>query len=140
MKPGEETCMPLCILSGISVLQVRLKDFVYTIRKYCFYFVEYAFMPHFIKSLADISISNARYTTFRGTHSIRQFPLHFPSRASPCAIRFQKHSNLLYFRQSDRLLSFLSSVLLCLRLPRCCFSVINIYNNIWKAKLITKKQ
>ena len=23
------------------------------------------------------------------THSIRQFPLHFPSRASPCAIRFQ---------------------------------------------------
>ena len=27
------------------------------------------------------------------THSIRQFPLHFPSRASPCAIRFQTHSN-----------------------------------------------
>jgi len=26
------------------------------------------------------------------THSIRQFPLHFPSRASPCAIRFQTHS------------------------------------------------
>jgi hypothetical protein len=25
------------------------------------------------------------------THSIRQFPLHFPSRASPCAIKFQKH-------------------------------------------------
>jgi hypothetical protein len=23
------------------------------------------------------------------THSIRQFPLHFPSRASPCAITFQ---------------------------------------------------
>jgi len=23
------------------------------------------------------------------THSIRQFPLHFPSRASPCAIAFQ---------------------------------------------------
>jgi hypothetical protein len=42
-----------------------------------------------------ISGSNAGYTTFRGrarvlaTHSIRQFPLHFPSRASPCAIRFQ---------------------------------------------------
>jgi len=41
--------------------------------------------------------SNAGYTTFRGsvrvlaTHSIRQFPLHFPSRASPCAIRFQTH-------------------------------------------------
>jgi hypothetical protein len=45
-----------------------------------------------------ISASNAEYTTFRGnvrvlaTHSIRQFPLHFPSRASPCAIRFQTHS------------------------------------------------
>jgi hypothetical protein len=27
------------------------------------------------------------------THSIRQFPLHFPFRASPCAIRFQTLSN-----------------------------------------------
>jgi hypothetical protein len=42
-----------------------------------------------------ISISNAGYTTLWGsvrvlvTHSIRQFPLHFPSRASPCVIRFQ---------------------------------------------------
>jgi len=26
------------------------------------------------------------------THSIRQFPLHFPSCASPCAIRFQLYS------------------------------------------------
>jgi len=26
------------------------------------------------------------------THSIRQFPLHFPSRASPCAITFQLKS------------------------------------------------
>jgi hypothetical protein len=26
------------------------------------------------------------------THSIRQFPLHFPSRASPCAVRFQLDS------------------------------------------------
>ena len=45
-----------------------------------------------------ISFSNAGYTTFRrsvrvlATHSISQFPLHFPSRASPCAIRFQTHS------------------------------------------------
>ena len=44
------------------------------------------------------SVSNAGYTTFRGsvrvlaTLSIRQFPLHLPSRASPCAIRFQTHS------------------------------------------------
>jgi hypothetical protein len=27
------------------------------------------------------------------THSIRQFPFHFPSHASPCAIRFQLESN-----------------------------------------------
>ena len=42
-----------------------------------------------------ISVSNAGYTTFRGrvrvlaTHCIRQFPLHFPSRASPCATTFR---------------------------------------------------
>jgi len=46
-----------------------------------------------------ISGSNAGYTMFRGsarvlaTLSIRQFPLHFPSRASPCAITFQLESN-----------------------------------------------
>ena len=45
-----------------------------------------------------ISVSKAGYTTFRGrvrvlaTHSIRQFPLHFPSRASPCANRFRTSS------------------------------------------------
>ena len=45
-----------------------------------------------------ISGSNVGYTMFRGsvrvlvTHSIRHFPLHFPSRASPCATRFQTHS------------------------------------------------
>jgi hypothetical protein len=31
--------------------------------------------------------------TVLATHSIRQFPLHFPSRASPCAITFQLDSN-----------------------------------------------
>jgi hypothetical protein len=41
-----------------------------------------------------ISVSNAGYTIFRGsvrvlaTHSIHQFPLHFPSHASPCGITF----------------------------------------------------
>jgi len=30
------------------------------------------------------------------THSIRQFPLHFPSRASPCAITFQLDSTEIY--------------------------------------------
>jgi len=49
-----------------------------------------------------ISVSNAGYTTFRGsvrvlaTHSIRQFPLHFPSRASPRAITFQMDSTSFY--------------------------------------------
>jgi hypothetical protein len=46
-----------------------------------------------------ISGSNARYTTFRGsvrllaTHFICQLLLHFPSRASPCAITFQLNVN-----------------------------------------------
>ena len=46
-----------------------------------------------------ISVSNAGYTTLRGrvrvlaTHSIRQFPLHFPTRASPCAITFRRQYN-----------------------------------------------
>ena len=31
------------------------------------------------------------------THSIRRFPLHFPSRASPCAITFQLESTFLWF-------------------------------------------
>jgi hypothetical protein len=57
------------------------------------------------------------------THSIRQFPLHFPSHASPCAIRFRKHSTqaiLFYFckTKNDRLLHkrvkfFLLVVTLC---------------------------
>jgi len=47
-----------------------------------------------------ISGSNAGYTKFRGSvrvlapHSIRQFPLHFFSRASQCAITFQLDSTI----------------------------------------------
>jgi len=37
------------------------------------------------------------------THSIRQFPLHFPSRASPCAIRFRKSSKIEGFRPVPKL-------------------------------------
>jgi len=33
------------------------------------------------------------------TQSIRQFPLHFPSRASPCAITFQQDSTYSYCKQ-----------------------------------------
>ena len=46
-----------------------------------------------------ISISNAGNTTFRDrvrvlvTHSSRQFPLHFPSRALPCATTFRTQYN-----------------------------------------------
>ena len=49
-----------------------------------------------------INCSKAEYTMFRGsvrvlaTHSIRQFPPHFPSRASPCAIAFQLDSSTSY--------------------------------------------
>ena len=41
------------------------------------------------------------------THSIRQFPLHFPFRASPCAITFQLESNAVYtmFRGSVRVMA-----------------------------------
>jgi hypothetical protein len=48
-----------------------------------------------------IGVSNAGYATFRGsvrvlaTHSIHQFPLHFPTFASPYAIRFKTRSTYL---------------------------------------------
>ena len=51
-----------------------------------------------------ISGSNVGYTKFQGSvkvlasHSIRQFPLHFPSRASPCAITFQLDSTIEHIR------------------------------------------
>jgi hypothetical protein len=63
-----------------------------------------------------ISGSNAGYTKFRGsarvlaTHSIRQFPLHFPSRASPCAIRFQTHSTIVNQNQCRFSNSLLPSI------------------------------
>jgi len=48
-----------------------------------------------------ISLSNAGYTTFGSgvriltTHSIRQFPLHFPAPTSPCAIMFRTSSTAI---------------------------------------------
>ena len=36
------------------------------------------------------------------THSIRQFPLHFPSSASPCAITFQLDSTVLWRREGEK--------------------------------------
>jgi hypothetical protein len=55
-----------------------------------------------------ISVSNAGYTMFRGrvrvlaTRSIRQFPLHFPSRASPCATTFRTQYNKRQLRDKIR--------------------------------------
>jgi hypothetical protein len=40
------------------------------------------------------------------THSIRQFPLHFPSRASPCAITFQLEFTATTLRDERRWLRF----------------------------------
>ena len=50
------------------------------------------------------------------THAIRQFPLHFPSRVSPCAITFQLDSTHFSITSvSGR--SYLTSLLLFLELP-----------------------
>ena len=43
--------------------------------------------------LLDTPISDKVWRVL-ATHSIRQFPLHFPSRASPCAITFQLDSTI----------------------------------------------
>jgi hypothetical protein len=64
-----------------------------------------------------ISGSNAGYTLFRGgvrvlaTHSIRQFPLHFLSSASPCAIRFQTHSTTVAANQLKVCRMFIGSII-----------------------------
>jgi hypothetical protein len=62
-----------------------------------------------------ISVSNAGYTTFRdrvrvlATYSIRQFPLHFSSRASPCATTFRTQ----YTIQTNRIEFQVSASLYC---------------------------
>jgi hypothetical protein len=50
------------------------------------------------------------------THSIRQFPLHFPTRASPCAITFHLDSTCVY------------CVLYCLYCVFCIVSFMYIYS------------
>ena len=66
--------------------------------------------------------SNAGYTMFRGTvkgtgYPVRQFPLHFPPRVSPCAITFQQDSNTFcgeyfeaFWRVSERSIRILVCV------------------------------
>jgi hypothetical protein len=88
---------------------------------------------------ARISVSNAGYTTFRGsvrvlaTHSICQFPLHFPFRASPCAIRFQTLSTTEYKRKSFLLVVNTTSITCLLNLLLTDFKqTYNVYNEVWK--------
>jgi hypothetical protein len=88
-----------------------------------------------------ISVSNAGYTTFvdnarvLATHSIRQFPLHFPSRASPCAVRFQ----LRYTSQRapNRISSVASCTAITLRLSEVpgqnnslCWHPLNTFHHL----------
>ena len=59
------------------------------------------------------------------THSIGQFPLHFPSRASPCAITFQLQSTYWYHRALKLQLTALSGqfiygVFVCICDDRWC--------------------
>jgi hypothetical protein len=80
--------------------------------------------------VVNISGSNAGYTVFRGsvrvlaTHSICQFPLHFPSRASPSAIRFQLESTIAI---SVRLPAYISAALT----ERIPWNIIYIYIYIY---------
>ena len=52
------------------------------------------------------------------THSIRHFPLHFPSRASPCDITFQLDSTNICFLCDQRGCSLSGAMLMCVMLRR----------------------
>ena len=52
------------------------------------------------------------------THSIRQFPLHFPSRASPCAFTFQLESNMF----------------LCKGVMLCCYKQVSDHRGLITSK------
>ena len=73
-----------------------------------------------------ISVSNAGYTMSRGrvrvlaTHSIRQFPLHFPSRASPCATTFRtQYTCYIAPLKRKQRRPYCSDPLKCLQSPSC---------------------
>ena len=75
---------------------------------------------------ARISVSNAGYITCRGgvgvlvTPSIRQFPLHFPSRASPCATTFRKQYNTRCFYTATMVARTRLTVTRTVRCLSCC--------------------
>ena len=58
------------------------------------------------------------------THSIRQFPLHFPTRASPCATRFRT-SSTTYTAERER-----RYILLHVLLLFCCLNCVLIYKPV----------
>jgi hypothetical protein len=79
------------------------------------------------------------------THSIHQFPLHFPSRASPCDIKFQTHSTLFYsmpwilhatfFPCCVFGVTFIPHCALCVTfVPQCvCCEILFIPHCVWSA-------
>ena len=59
------------------------------------------------------------------THSIRQFPLHFPSRASPCAITFQLPGHwYFWFLPCPRCRKTRTSTSICLSKESCHLNVL----------------
>ena len=72
------------------------------------------------------------------THSIRQFPLHFPSRASPCAITFQLESTHQYYGPVYKIQSpslpgaWDLCTLCCCRLPVSAFPALP--HGLWRIK------
>jgi hypothetical protein len=67
------------------------------------------------------------------THSIRQFPLHFPFRASPCAITFQLDSTSVFiyrFRHSKKIYWRAAEVFLTLKMTvvRSVETLVNLNN------------
>ena len=54
------------------------------------------------------------------THSIRQFPLHFPSHASPCATRFRTSSITFQLDSTTEVSKILTLSILQSMLKKCC--------------------
>jgi len=59
------------------------------------------------------------------THSIRQFPLHFPSRASPCAITFQLESTPSSVFQERNRYELRTSRKIAVTIPDCVIGILH---------------
>ena len=73
------------------------------------------------------------------THTIRQFPLHFPTRASPCAIMFQLDSTSRTDRGSCVSIHGTSRLLSASAGPKCCPRHINVSMAVISSKQGTPK-